>query len=612
MVFTKRLIQLLKGNLLLITVAFLSAMLQVGLTVIAVFLVRQAVANILGNETSISLSLLGIFILLLTVHALRGGFLYGASALAHVVAYRVLATLRVRVYSHVSRLSHSYLVRQETGEITSRAVNDVETIELFVAHFLPELVVATAIPLGIIIALLVVNPFMALISLIPLPFILVLFYFYERPLRHSFRETRVELGKINSLVVDSIQGLPVIKSFTREKEQSQMVAERSWAFSRASIRGAVLSSGTNAMAEMLAGAGLALIIWFGGNRFLDGVLGLPDLFLFIIFSLQIYRPILDLNRTHENLQNSIAASERIYQLLDTQPDIEDKPKLRAPESRKHDVELDDVVFAYEPDKPVLRHVSFKIGEGEVVALVGPSGAGKTTVANLLVRFWDPQEGSIRLGEEDLRELPISYVRSQISLVLQDVFLFNDTVVKNIQMGHYDATYEEVIAAAKAANAHDFISKELTNGYDTIIGERGARLSGGQKQRISIARAILKDAPILVLDEATSSVDPESEYQIQQALDRLAAKRTILVIAHRLSTIRKANRIVVLDRGEVMDVGTHEELLKRPGLYNDMYRTQVQAREWQVAQHEVEERGRPRAFQGREVAGAADGDSKEKG
>ena len=277
-----------------------------------------------------------------------------------------------------------------------------------------------------------------------------------------------------------------------------MVDERSWAFSRASIRGAVLSSGTNAMAEMLAGAGLALIIWFGGNRFVDGVLSLPDLFLFIIFSLQIYRPILDLNRTNENLQNAIAASERIYQLMDTEPDVQDRPKASIPKSSGHDIELDGAVFAYEPGKPVLRDVGFKIGEGEVVALVGSSGAGKTTIANLLVRFWDPQEGSIRLGGKDLRELPISHVRGQISLVLQDVFLFNDTVLKNIQMGHHGATYEEVVAAAKAANAHDFITNELPDGYDTVIGERGARLSGGQKQRISIARAILKDAPILIL------------------------------------------------------------------------------------------------------------------
>lgn len=252
-----------------------------------------------------------------------------------------------------------------------------------------------------------------------------------------------------------------------------------------------------------------------------------------------------------------------------------------PVSPAHDVELDAVTFAYEPGRQVLHNVSIQLREGQVLALVGPSGAGKTTVANLIARFWDPQEGAVRLGGIDLRQLPLDYVHRSVGLVLQDVFLFNDTVAANIKISEPDASDAQVEAAARAAYAHDFI-KELPDAYETIIGERGVRLSGGQKQRISIARALLRDAPVLILDEATSSVDPEAEHLIQAALARLVADRTVLVIAHRLSTIRQASEIVVLDRGRVVQRGRHDELVDVPGLYANLYRAQQVARHWDVA------------------------------
>jgi ABC-type multidrug transport system fused ATPase/permease subunit len=312
-----------------------------------------------------------------------------------------------------------------------------------------------------------------------------------------------------------------------------------------------------------------------------GQLSVANLVFFVFLTTLLYRPVTELNRQLEGLRNAEAATDRIFEILNTPVDVQDSPAARVPPQPRYDITLDHVTFSYEAGRPVLHDVSIDLKEGTVLALVGPSGAGKTTVANLIARFWDPQEGAVRLGGVDLRELPLEYVHRSISLVLQDVFLFNDTVKANIKMGNPDASDAQVEAAARAAYAHEFV-EELPKGYDTLLGERGVRLSGGQKQRISIARALLHDAPILILDEATSSVDPEAEHLIQAALAQLVAERTVLVIAHRLSTIRQASEIVVLDNGRVVQRGRHDDLADAPGLYAALYRAQQLARRWDVA------------------------------
>jgi len=312
-----------------------------------------------------------------------------------------------------------------------------------------------------------------------------------------------------------------------------------------------------------------------------GQLSVANLVFFVFLTTLLYRPVTELNRQLEGLRNAEAATDRIFDILNTPVDVEDSPAARVPPNPRYDVALEHVTFAYDPGRPVLHDVSFDLKEGTVLALVGPSGAGKTTVANLIARFWDPQQGAVRLGGVDLRELPLDYLHGVIGLVLQDVFLFNDTVKANIKIGNPDASDAQVQAAAKAAYAEEFID-DLPNGYDTLIGERGVRLSGGQKQRLSIARALLRDAPILILDEATSSVDPEAEHLIQKALARLVVDRTVLVIAHRLSTIRQASEIVVLEKGRVVQRGRHDDLVDAPGLYANLYRAQQVARRWDVA------------------------------
>jgi ATP-binding cassette subfamily B protein len=373
------------------------------------------------------------------------------------------------------------------------------------------------------------------------------------------------------------------------------VIARSVDLKKAATEANVLHTWYFSAVEWMAAVPVALVLLVGGLMAHGRQLKIADLVLFVFLTMQLYRPITELNRQLEGFRNAQAATDRIFDILETPIEVAESPRARIPERPRYDLALEHVTFAYEPGRPVLHDVSIELQDGSVLALVGPSGAGKTTIANLIVRFWDPQQGAVRLGGIDLKDLPMDYVHRSIGLVLQDVFLFNDTVMHNIKIGNPDAGDRQVEEAARAAYAHEFI-EELPHGYDTVIGERGVRLSGGQKQRISIARALLHDAPILILDEATSSVDPEAEHLIQKALARLVADRTVLVIAHRLSTIRQANEIVVLDRGRVVQRGRHEDLVDAPGLYANLYRAQQVARRWDVATSQRMEEELPQAVE----------------
>ncbi len=578
MLFLRRMIAITRGHRGVLLIAIAGGVLYTALAVVPALLIREMLRSLAKGQTSVLWQLGAAMI---AVTALMASMRYLEGAFGHVAAYRVLHDVRMRCYLHLQRLSMGFHTRQQSGIVAAKLIGDVETLELFTAHAGIQLITATTIPLLMGVIMLLLNWQLALAALLPLPLILLILTVFRGPVYQAFASYREELGRLNGMIVDHVQGVGVLKAFAFQGRARRQIAERSDRLAKAAIHVNLLHNSYFAGVEWMATLPLALVLVVGGLLAVRGELGVPDLVLFLFLTTQLYRPVTELNRQIEGLRNAQAATDRVFGVIEAPLEVAERPGARPPANPRYDVALDQVTFAYDPGRPVLHDVTIQLQEGSIMALVGPSGAGKTTVANLIARFWDPQQGAVRLGGVDLRDLPLDYVHNAVGLVLQDVFLFNDTVAANIRLGRPDASDRQVEAAARAAHAHDFVL-ELPRGYETVVGERGVRLSGGQKQRISIARALLKDAPVLILDEATSSVDPEAEHLIQRALAQLVADRTVLVIAHRLSTIRQAGEIVVLDRGRVMQRGCHEDLVEAPGLYANLYRAQQVARRWDVA------------------------------
>lgn len=545
-------------------------------------------------------ALIGVVLALLGVYIVRGACRYFYGNFSHIVAYHTLDDLMTAVYRHLQGLSHRFYNSQRTGALLSRSINDIEAVEDFIAHGIPDLVLAVVIPATMIGVLLTIDPLLTLIVVLPLPIAGFIIYRFTRQIRVAWRRVRSGLSELVAQVQDSFAGITEIKSFGREREQAERIARNSAEFRDASVAANRISLLPAGIVEFTGGLGTVLAVGVGGLLALDGRLTVADLYVFVAYLSHIYQPFLKLADIGDILHKAASSCERVFELLDVQPDIVSPPDGLRPRPMTWDIEFCDVSFAYQSAngsddgngtgdensqgtgaESVLHHVSFRVEEGEMVALVGATGAGKTTVSRLIPRFYDPQAGAVRIGGHDVRKLDLEYLREHVAAVLQDVFLFHGTVRQNILFGRMNASHAEVQAAAKAANAHQFIM-ELPQGYDTLVGERGVRLSGGQKQRISIARALLKDAPILILDEATSSVDVETEAQIQQAFTRLAQHRTTLVIAHRLSTIRHADKIIVLHDGRIVEMGSHEALLAENGRYARMVRAQDAATHWELS------------------------------
>jgi ATP-binding cassette subfamily B protein len=578
MTFLSRMISITRGHRGLLSIAVLGSVLYTALSVLPALIIRQILTVLsqpapTGAVVLLGLAMVGATALMGVARYLEGGF-------GHIAAFKVLHDMRMRIYEQLQRLSMGYHTRQQSGIVAAKVIGDVETIEFFTAHAGIQLISAATVPFLIGTLMLVFNWKLALVALAPLLVILLILAAFRQSAYDAFMRYRDELGRLNGIIIDYIQGVGVLKAFAALGHARRAIDERSDQLKKAATRANLLHTWYFSGVEWMAAIPVALVLLVGGLMANIHQLSIPNLVLFVFLTTLLYRPVTELNRQLEGFRNAEAATDRIFEILNTPIDVQESPAAQVPEDPRYDIALDHVTFAYEEGRPVLHDVSIDLKEGSVLALVGPSGAGKTTVANLITRFWDPQEGALRLGGIDLRELPLDYVHRSISLVLQDVFLFNDTVKANIKIGDPDASDAEVESAARAAYAHEFVT-ELPNGYDTVIGERGVRLSGGQKQRISIARALLHDAPILILDEATSSVDPEAEHLIQAALARLVAERTVLVIAHRLSTIRQASEIVVLDRGRVVQRGRHDDLVDAPGFYANLYRAQQVARRWDV-------------------------------
>lgn len=503
--------------------------------------------------------------LLLLVYAARPALRAFQTWTAHVAGWGSVAAARQAVYDHLQRLSPRYYSDMQTGQIMSRVVNDTSHFEGLMAHAVPEMLVSLLTLLGSSGLLFYINSTLAVYTLIPVPFILVGFYMYNRHVRPLFRASQVRLGELNATLQDNLSGMREIQVFTQEERESERIGERvvrhAWAITKA----VSISSCFSGAIDFFAGLGTVIVVFFGGQMALRGQISIADVAGFLMYVGSFYEPIGHLNRVNEALQQALAAADRYFDVLDTVPEIKDDPDAQPMLRTNGHIVFENVSFRYGEDVPVLEQINLEIKPGEMVALVGPTGVGKTTMANLIPRFYDPTEGRVLLDGVDLRKIRLSSLRRHISMVLQDVFLFNGTIAENIAYGSPSATREDIERAAKIAGADEFI-KEMPQGYDTQIGERGVKLSGGQKQRLAIARALLYDAPILILDEATSSVDTETEAKISQALRRLMEGRTTLVIAHRLSTIRHADKIVVLSEGRIVEMGAHEELLEKGGLY----------------------------------------------
>ncbi len=548
-----------------------SMILLVGVQLFAPWFIRELIATVrTGDSGALASGLVArLSLLALAIYAARAGLEFLRSYMAHVAGWGVVADVRVAIYRHLQRLSLHYYEDKQTGQLMSRMVNDSDLLEKLIAHAVPDVLVNVLTLVGVSAMLLLMNAQLTLLTLVPIPLIVIAMRGFAKYVRPAFRERQAELGELNAILQDNLSGIREIKTFTRERMESERIGVRIENYKHSLLRALRLLATFEPFVHFASALGVVVVIYFGGRLALVGELPIEDLVAFFLYLELFYQPVRHLSHAWEAIQEALAGAERVSELLEEEPDIVDRPNALEYAGRaRGNIRFENVSFSYLKDQPVLRGIELDIPSASVVALVGPTGVGKSTLASLIPRFYDVNRGRITLDGHDIRDLTIESLRRQISIVLQDVFLFHGTVRENILFGLPDAGEEEMKEAARVANAVEFIDK-LPEGYDTVIGERGVKLSGGQKQRLAIARAVLKDAPILILDEATSSVDTETEQLIQQALERLMAGRTTVMIAHRLSTIRNADQIVVLQDEGVAEQGNHDELMAIDGVYRHL-------------------------------------------
>lgn len=512
----------------------------------------------------IPLAVIGIFLV-------KGACNYGQTIMMNYIGLRIVTNLRNKLYEQIQRQSLAFFTQHPTGILMSRITNDVASIQAASSEAVTSLIKDTVTLVSLIGVVFYTDWKLAIVATFVFPLAIYPISALGKKMRKVATSTQVTMGTLSSLLQETISGTRIVKAFGMEKYENERFAAENERLFKFNMKAVSVNAISHPLMEFLGSLGIAAVIFYGGYNVVHGNSTPGTFFSFLAALLMLYEPVKRLINVNNTIQQGIAGADRVFSIIDRVPDIDDKPGARALPPVTRSIDIEDVTFSYEKT-PVLKNITLSIKAGEVVAFVGMSGGGKTTLVNLIPRFYDVSFGRILIDGQDIRDVTMQSLRSQIAIVTQQTILFNDTVKNNIAYGDIERTQDDIINAARAANAHDFIMK-LPQQYDTNIGELGTKLSGGEKQRISIARALLKDAPILILDEATSSLDTEAEIEVQEALDNLMKGRTTLVIAHRLSTIRNADRIIALVNGEIVEEGTHESLLAQKGEYFRLYNLQ---------------------------------------
>jgi subfamily B ATP-binding cassette protein MsbA len=565
----KRLLTLAKPHVPKFLLAML-CMLAVGVTTSALaFLVKPALDEIFLKKNADMLKLIPIVII--AIYLIKGACSYGQTVLMNFIGQRVITDLRNELYNHIQRQSLSFFTENPTGVLMSRITNDVRLIQGAVSEAVTSILKDSFTLVGLVFVIFYRDWKLAIIAACVFPLTIYPIAKFGQKMRKVATRTQVRMGSLTSLLQETITGTRIVKAFGMEDYEGQRFSKENESLFKLYMKAISIKAVSSPFMEFLGGIGIAAIVFYGGYQVIKGTSTPGTFFSFLTALIMLYEPIKRLTNVNNTIQQGIAAAIRVFNIIDLTPEIKnsdtavDLPKI------SDKIEIKNVTFSYD-EEPVLRDINLSVRQGEVIAFVGMSGGGKTTLVNLIPRFYDVTEGQILIDGHDIRDVTVESLRNQIAIVTQQTILFNDTVRDNIAYGDISKSEEDIVNAAKAANAYNFIMN-LPKEFESVIGEQGTRLSGGERQRISIARALLKDAPILILDEATSSLDTESELEVQEALENLMRGRTTFVIAHRLSTISRSDRIIVIVDGRIVEGGTHDDLLEKKGEYFKLYNMQ---------------------------------------